>query len=412
MRGRGEAHAFFIELSGRRQLSMLTTLSITNYRSIRVLTISMGKLNLITGANGTGKSNLYRGLRLLAETARGGVIRSLAAEGGLASTFWAGPERVSRAMREGDAPYQGGKRRSGALRLRLGFATEDFGYAIALGLPPPKPPSEFRLDPEIKREAVWAGPVFRRSSHLVDRNGALVKRRVEKRWEVVYQHMSTFESMFSYVTDPAATPEVLVLREMIRAWRFYDLFRTDRDAPARAPQLGTRTPALHHDGRDLAAAVQTILEIGDEVAFHRAIEDAFPGAKVDVARYEDGRFSLQFHQPGLLRPLLAAELSDGTLRYILWVAALLTPRPPPMIVLNEPETSLHRDLLPALARLIVRASETTQVWVVTHAPALIEALRRQPACCSIDLEKSHGQTEVVGRKGLLDAPSWYWPDAK
>ena len=59
-------------------------------------------------------------------------------------------------------------------------------------------------------------------------------------------------------------------------------------------------------------------------------------------------------QPGLLRPLKAAELSDGTLRYLLWIAALLSPRPPELLVLNEPETSLHPDLLPALARLIAR----------------------------------------------------------
>ena len=83
-------------------------------------------------------------------------------------------------------------------------------------------------------------------------------------------------------------------------------------------------------------------------------------------------------QHGLLRPLKAAELSDGTLRYLLWIAALLSPRPPALMVLNEPETSLHPDLLPALARLIARAARDTQVVVVTHAPALIDALQPQP----------------------------------
>jgi predicted ATPase len=61
-------------------------------------------------------------------------------------------------------------------------------------------------------------------------------------------------------------------------------------------------------------------------------------------------------QHGLLRPLSASELSDGTLRFLLWTAALLTPRPPELMVLNEPETSLHPDFLPALARLIAFAS--------------------------------------------------------
>jgi predicted ATPase len=90
------------------------------------------------------------------------------------------------------------------------------------------------------------------------------------------------------------------------------------------------------------------------------------------------------------------ELSDGTLRYLLWVAALLTPRPPPLMVLNEPETSLHPDLLPALARLIARASKQAQVWVVSHANRLINALNGQPECQQIGLEKSLGQTGWTG----------------
>ena len=71
------------------------------------------------------------------------------------------------------------------------------------------------------------------------------------------------------------------------------------------------------------------------------------------------------------------ELSDGTLRYLLWVAALLTPRPPELLVLNEPETSLHPDLLPALGRLIQQASTRSQVIVVSHAAGLIDALQSQ-----------------------------------
>jgi predicted ATPase len=114
---------------------------------------------------------------------------------------------------------------------------------------------------------------------------------------------------------------------------------------------------------------------------------------------------------GLLRPLTGTELSDGTLRYLLWVAALLTPRPPALMVLNEPETSLHPDLLPALAKLILRASENTQIWVVTHASRLIQALHNHPDCHSIELEKNFGQTKIVDQ-GLLDEPAWRWPDNK
>jgi predicted ATPase len=121
----------------------------------------------------------------------------------------------------------------------------------------------------------------------------------------------------------------------------------DAAAPARSPQIGTGTFVLGHDGGDLGPAIQTIFEIGDAERLSAAVLDAFPGSRLWVEN-ENGRFALKMKQQGLLRPLDAAELSDGTLRYLLWVAALLTPRPPALMVLNEPETSLHPDLFPRL----------------------------------------------------------------
>jgi len=386
---------------------MLKTLAVANYRSINKLVVPLARLNLITGPNGSGKSNLYRALRLLAETAQGGVINALAREGGLDSTFWAGPETISRRMLNGEVAVEPTVRQ-GAKRLRLGFAGEDFSYAISLGLPEPIPKTEFRLDPQIKKECIWAGHVYRPASLLVQRSGPMVRARQGRDWDVLAQHTPEYNSLFDQVGSLRGSSEVLLLRESIRGWRFYDHFRSDVDAPVRQPQLGTRTPVLHHDGRDLAAALQTIREIGDPEALQRAISDAFPGARLNIEPLQGGRFAIEFYQEGLLRPLSAAELSDGTLRYLLLVAALLTPRPPTMMVLNEPETSLHPGLLPALARLIIQASEQCQVWVVSHASRLIAALQQDEHCNSIVLEKVLGQTQVVGQR-VLDEPAWHWP---
>lgn len=173
--------------------------------------------------------------------------------------------------------------------------------------------------------------------------------------------------------------------------------------------MGTRTPVLHHEGGDLAAALQTIREIGDAEAMSSAINDAFPNSELGVSVAANGSFSVELRQQGLLRALTATELSDGTLRYLLWVAALLTPRPPPLMVLNEPETSLHPDLLPALARLIVLASRQTQVWVISHSECLVAELAKEESCHSIRLEKVLGQTQIEGQ-GRLDQPPWRWPD--
>jgi predicted ATPase len=386
---------------------VLTALAVSGYRSLRDVVLPLAGLNLVTGANGSGKSNLYRALRLLADVAQGRVIASLAQEGGLSSVLWAGPEQISRSMTQGYHAVQG-TRRKGPVALKLGFASDDFGYAIDMGLPPPVEPrgaDPFQHDPEIKREVVWSGAKLRPSAVLVDRRGPFVRSRVGGDWLMLTQSLSTFDSLMTHCADPKGTPEALMLRESIRGWRFYDHFRTDAASPARLPQVGTHTPVLGHDGRDLAAALETIRTIGDGEALALAIDDAFPGSAVSV-RATDGWFSVEMQQHGLLRPLGAGELSDGTLRYLLWIAALLTPRPPQLLVLNEPETSLHPDLLPALARLIVQAARRSQVIVVSHAAGLIDRLQSEPDCHAIVLRKAFGDTQV---EGTLEPPRWEWP---
>ncbi|WP_442513507.1 AAA family ATPase [Pseudomonas promysalinigenes] len=387
---------------------MLTTLAIANYRSIKHMVMPLGQLNLVTGANGSGKSNLYKALRLLAETAQGVVIEALAREGGLSSTWWAGPEMSAR-MQRGDVPIQG-QQPNEAKRLRLGFTTEDFGFAISLGLPIPVPyPTAFMLDPEIKSEGIWGGGAYRPASLLVERRNAMVRARDGHGWAVLDQHADSCESFFNIVGRTRQAPEIGELRAFINGWRFYDHFRIDREAPCRHPQLGTRSPVLHHDGRNLASALQTIIEIGDVEDLFAALEDAFPGSRLAIDAPAGGLFSVRLHQHGLLRPLSGAELSDGTLRYLLLMAALLTPRPPSLMVLNEPETSLHTDLLPALARLVIRASRRSQVWVVSHSRVLIDALTACEGCNVLELEKHQGQTQLRG-VGLLDEPLWRWMD--
>jgi len=385
---------------------LLRTLAIANYRSLRDLVVPLEGVNVVTGPNGSGKSSLYRALRLLADTAQGRIVASLAREGGLQSTLWAGPETISDAMRRGEHAVQG-TRRKHPVNLRLGFASDEYSYAIDLGLPAPGA-SAFSLDPQIKRECIWHGQLLRPSALLVDRRGPLVRvRGRDASWVHATENLSAFDSMMTHASDPRNAPEMLLLREAIRAWRFYDQFRTDTDSPARSPQVGTWTPTLANDGSDLAAAIETICEIGSTEVLAATVDDAFPGSRLTVENF-DGRFAVKMNQPGLLRPLGAAELSDGTLRYLLWIAALLTPRPPALMVLNEPETSLHPDLLGALGRLIAKAAERTQIIVVTHAAALISALSEQPGCHSIVLEKSLGETNIVGLDAL-DKPAWQWP---
>ncbi|HWG03841.1 MAG TPA: AAA family ATPase, partial [Beijerinckiaceae bacterium] len=350
----------------------------------------------------SGKSSLYRALRLLADIAQGRIIQSLAAEGGLKSTLWAGPEAFGRAVKKGEHPVEGTLRKQ-SISLKLGFSSEDYGYAIDLGLPVPSS-SQFSSDPEIKVESQWTGPTLGRANAFAVRNGPSVRIRGETgEWRQVFVHLAPFDSMMTHCSDPRDALELLLLRERMRDWRFFDHFRTDREAPARKPQVGTYTPVLASDGIDLAAAVQTIREIGNAVDLDHAIADAFPRASVAVQNV-NGYFELEMRQHGLLRPLKAAELSDGTLRYLLLIAALLSPRPPTLMILNEPETSLHPDLLAPLARLIARASERSQIVVVSHASALVSELETTDGARKITLTKELSETIVDG-----EVPAWAWP---
>ena len=388
---------------------MITTLAIHGYRSLRDLVLPLAPMTVITGPNGAGKSSLYRALRLLAATVEGGVVAPLARDGGLERILWAGPEVISGGMRSGHVPIQGASRRAKPVSLTLGFTTDDLGYLIDIGLPVPGQ-SIFIHDPVIKREEIFVPPLFRPAGALVRRKAGTVTVLGERGGRRVVNDLSTRTSMLAELSDPQEYPELLRMRRTVASWRFYDSFRTDLDAPARGSCVGTWTPVLSSDGHDLAAALATIVESAWQEPFHDAIDSAFPDTRVSVTPTGDGRFTLQAHQPGMLRPLGASELSDGTLRFLLLAVALLSPDPPSLLVLNEPETSLHPHALPILARLIAQVAERTQVVIVSHAPDLIGPLLQvggDERVVHHHVVKNTGETLVEGR-GLLGTPSGNW----
>lgn len=400
---------------------MYSTVAVSGYRSLREVLLPLGRLTVITGANGSGKSSVYRALRLLAACGRGEVVSALAREGGLESALWAGPATLGQARRGHEVQ---GTMRKGPISVRLGVggAQGELSYLVDLGIPVQSDHTAFNRDPEVKREAVWSGPVMRPATLTARRKHHQVELRDESgSWAKAPVSVPQWASMLTEVVDPLAAPELWAVREELRSWRFYDGFRVDAGSPARRPQVGTRTWALAEDGADLAAALQTIRE-DSRAELDTAVADAFDGARLSVG-VTDGLFDLQLHQPGMLRPLRSAELSDGTLRYLLWLAALLTPVPPRLMALNEPETSLHPSLVDPLARAVAVASARAQVVVVTHSAPLVDALARavgvedprevdvEPGEIAplrlVELTKDLGETLVAGQ-GLLSTPQWEW----
>jgi predicted ATPase len=367
----------------------ITQLEVAGYRSVRKLVLPVEPLTVIVGPNGSGKTNLYRSLYLLSAAAEGRLAQALAEEGGVPSVLWAG------------------QRDKKPVRMTVGVTLDDLAYELSLGPVPPimdegrKPLSLFNLDPEVKEEHLWTLEGKRRAVLMERKDRTAFVRDSEGNRTTFPAQLWASESVLSQLAEPHRFPRLSEVQRTLRMWRFYHHFRTDPDAPLRSPQVGVRTPVLAHDGRDLAAALQTIIEIGDHEALERSLADAFPGSRLEI-QAPQGRFSLFLHQPGLLRPLAARELSDGTLRYLCLLAALLSPRPPAFLALNEPETSLHPDLLEPLGRLIVDASMHSQIWVTTHAEPLARAIAKRSRTEPVRLTKDLGATVVEGGEAPED----------
>lgn len=362
----------------------LTSLFATGYRSLRSIRLETDRLALFVGENGVGKSNLYRSMQLIKAAAEGSLSYEIAREGGMQSALWSG------------------KRKSGPVRMSFHacFEADDNAmradYRVELGLRPPVA-AGFAFEPQIKEEGLSIDGGGR-PVDMMDRKGPAVSVRDDAGRRTQYPlKLLDSETALAILGISGRYPEIGDLRATVMGWRFYHGFRTDRESPVRRPALAITAPMLDEDGRNLAAVFATLAHIREDTAdLDRCIADALAGAILDVPiPGETATFGLRLPEfpQRVFRP---EELSDGQIRFLALAGALMSYRLPGLIALNEPETSLHPSMLPALAEMIAQAAARTQLWIVTHSQILADEITTRTGVRSMTVIRKDGATAIEG----------------
>ena len=303
------------------------------------LVVPLGPPNLVTGANGSGKSTLSSAAAARRNRARRGVA-ALAREGGLHRRCGRA-RKVFAAHGTGEHQVEGGPRKE-PVALRMGFASTISVMRSISACRCPAHDSAFALDLRSEAREIWAGRCFVRPrcwwTAAVPLCGARRKRRVAG--VVAPLRGSTACSPLS---DPRSARSAAV-RDASARGASTIISAPTGDAPARQPQVGTRTPYSRTMARPRRGAADDPRDRQWQTRSMKRSRTRFRARELGIT--EDGRFELELRQHGLLRPLSRRAIGRNASLSAL-IAALLTPRPPALMVLNEPETSLHPDLLPA-----------------------------------------------------------------
>ena len=375
---------------------MIERIRIQGYRSLLEFELNLRQVTVVSGKNGVGKSNFYRAIKLVKALAEGRFSQALAGEGGMSSVMWAG---APRSVKKGEKPK----------RIIIDMEHERYIYHMEVGLiaATPGDPTFFKLDPEVKVETLWMKTGKSKRVMAKRKSTRVEVRNQEGGMEMHEFEMRSTESLLSQIREPEKFPFVAMVRDLMVQWCFFHEFDTSARSPLRYPQVGYWSPSLEDDAGNLASALQTIREKRADGKVGRLFREAFPGMSLEILAKGD-RFEVVVGQDELRRNLSATELSDGTLRFLCLLAALMSSGLSEFVVLNEPEMSLNEGVYPVLAELMKEASKKSQLLVVTHAEKLAELLKEDEEVKHVPLAMKEGAT--VPESHLGSGRVWVFED--
>ena len=342
-------------------------LQVRGFRSLKDVTWEPGRLNVLIGPNGSGKSNLLRALALFRHGARGDLSQEVLRQGGITPLLWDGqsPE-LSWVLREDSGHSMKGKR-VGPLTYEL--------FLSRLG-----ETSAYRIE----RERL-VGDVFEEGTRTPD--GLLLLGRSPETAITFDEEgrglaapggrVPDEQTLLFLLSGPFDNPVIVAFRDSLLGWSIYHDLRVDQQAPLRQAAVARVEDRIAPDGQNLIPVLHTLYTGNRD--FRRAMDAAMRAAfgsdyeELVFPPAADQRIQLRLRWRSLRTEQSAANLSDGTLRFLLLVAIFASPNPGDLIALDEPETGLHPSMLPIIAELAAEAAQRTQVILSTHSADLLDA---------------------------------------
>lgn len=342
----------------------ITQLNIEGFRSLKNVRWSPGDLNVIIGPNGTGKSNLLRFLELISVSAQGRLGKYVQSLGGMDPIVWDGEATSIKFVLETKPAASELDPECYELELvRLGSGSS---YKIE---------NERLINSHKKRKGIEKNPF-----KFLERRAkmAVIFDENERTFVTPEEFVSDEESLLSVASGPFSNNHFIppFQRELASIAVYRDL-NTNTDAPIRQSAISRMEKRVDPDGQNLISVMHT-LYTGDR-DFKNDINSAMRAAFGDdfeeliFPPAADQRVQLRIRWKSLRREQSAAELSDGTLRFLFLLTVLASPSLAPIIAIDEPETGLHPSMLPLVAEYAVDASKRSQIVLTTHSPQFLDA---------------------------------------
>jgi len=339
-------------------------------------TVDLQNLNVLIGANGSGKSNLIEVIGLL-QNAPKELTTAINNGGPIDEWLWKGAAKAPTASIEAIISKS---KRPKALRYRLGFTKAGFRFEIT--------------DEILEDETADLGKAQPYFYYKFENGRAVLNYKGERR-ELRQEDIDPQLSILAQRKDPEHYPEITDLGSLFTKFRLYRDWEFGTLADVREPcDVGLPKVYLEQDGSNLGVVLDGLL--ARPPVKHRIIESLrvfYENAKDLRTTVEGGKVQTRLEEKHLTATIPLIRMSDGTIRWLALLAILLNPDPPPLVAIEEPELGLHPDMIHELGKLLVDASSRMQLIVTTHSTQLIEEFTERPEAVIV-CEKENGASTL------------------